>query len=559
MNRPPTDLSAPLKWEAPGAGQWNLDRSHVNRPATPINQYIQSRSTVRGSRLGLCELGAPLDGLDFRFVNGLVYSRIRPLVNPDKASTKLPPLPLLKLAIRLHPEMRRRAAIAERVLKDRPWRTVLEQWHAPGGLRDSYEAANLRIQDVDLPALSDEKLVEHVHDTIDHALTMWEAHFRLHSHDLGPIGFLLGAAIRWGLPTSDVIPLLEGASPSTSEAEKKLRSIREAVNSAAPDASSLEDIRAVSPDLSAQVDAFLRLRGRLVISRYDIDGLTLAESSDVLASTILSARDTSSRHSQSEKNVHNRTSAVRARIPASDQPHFDMLLTEARTAMDLRDDNGPHTVEWPLGLVRMALLEVGSRMVRRDSAFDAADALELTVDEVEGSILGRGPGREVLRARREWRQKIDVEGAPRRLGPEEPPPPLEVLPESMARIAGFVQVVISEAGLDGEMKTTGLNGVGIGTEIFTGRARVASTPEEALTQMEPGDVLVVPCTTPAFNMVLSMAGAVITAEGGALSHAAVLARELGIPAVVGVPDALQAITNGATVQVDPVAGTVRLI
>jgi pyruvate,water dikinase len=109
------------------------------------------------------------------------------------------------------------------------------------------------------------------------------------------------------------------------------------------------------------------------------------------------------------------------------------------------------------------------------------------------------------------------------------------------------------------MKTTGLNGVGIGTEIFTGRARVASTPEEALTQMEPGDVLVVPCTTPAFNMVLSMAGAVITAEGGALSHAAVLARELGIPAVVGVPDALQAITNGATVQVDPVAGTVRLI
>jgi len=72
-------------------------------------------------------------------------------------------------------------------------------------------------------------------------------------------------------------------------------------------------------------------------------------------------------------------------------------------------------------------------------------------------------------------------------------------------------------------------------------------------------VLVVPCTTPAFNMVLAMAGAVVTAEGGALSHAAVLARELGIPAVIGAPRALLDIPDGATVEVDPVAGVVRVL
>ena len=70
---------------------------------------------------------------------------------------------------------------------------------------------------------------------------------------------------------------------------------------------------------------------------------------------------------------------------------------------------------------------------------------------------------------------------------------------------------------------------------------------------------VVPCTTPAFNMVLTLAGAVVTAEGGALSHAAVLARELGIPAVVGAPAALRDIPDGATVEVDPVAGVVRVV
>ena len=76
--------------------------------------------------------------------------------------------------------------------------------------------------------------------------------------------------------------------------------------------------------------------------------------------------------------------------------------------------------------------------------------------------------------------------------------------------------------------------------------------------MEPGDVLVVRATSPAFNSVLAIAGAVVTADGGALSHAAVLARELGIPAVIGVSGALS-IPDGRMIEVDPVAGAVRLI
>ncbi len=65
-------------------------------------------------------------------------------------------------------------------------------------------------------------------------------------------------------------------------------------------------------------------------------------------------------------------------------------------------------------------------------------------------------------------------------------------------------------------------------------------------------------TSPAFNAVLAIAGAVVTTHGGALSHAAVLARELGIPAVVGAPGAL-GIPDGATVDVDPVLGTVTVV
>jgi rifampicin phosphotransferase len=95
--------------------------------------------------------------------------------------------------------------------------------------------------------------------------------------------------------------------------------------------------------------------------------------------------------------------------------------------------------------------------------------------------------------------------------------------------------------------------------VVRGVARLATDPEEALDALKPGDVLVVAGTTPAYNLVLSIAGAVVTADGGPMSHAAVIARELGIPAVIGARGALTEIPNGALVEVDPVAGRVRVL
>jgi pyruvate,water dikinase len=112
--------------------------------------------------------------------------------------------------------------------------------------------------------------------------------------------------------------------------------------------------------------------------------------------------------------------------------------------------------------------------------------------------------------------------------------------------------------LGGEEHGAPMAGTGIGTQPYRGRARRADTPEDAIAELEPGDVLVVPYTTPAYNTVLPLAGAIVTAEGGALSHAAVLARELGISAVVGVSGAMS-VPDGATVEVDPVAGLVRVL
>ena len=82
---------------------------------------------------------------------------------------------------------------------------------------------------------------------------------------------------------------------------------------------------------------------------------------------------------------------------------------------------------------------------------------------------------------------------------------------------------------------------------------------EALASVEPGDVIVAPYTAPTYNAVLAMAGALVTEQGGLLCHAAVIARELELPAVIGAADAMSRIPDGAKVEVDPAAGRVTVL
>lgn len=74
-----------------------------------------------------------------------------------------------------------------------------------------------------------------------------------------------------------------------------------------------------------------------------------------------------------------------------------------------------------------------------------------------------------------------------------------------------------------------------------------------------GDILVTRTTSPASNLVLTLVGGLVTSEGGPMSHAAVLSRALGIPAIVGAADAMTAISDCDTVEIDPQAGTVRVV
>jgi rifampicin phosphotransferase len=103
-----------------------------------------------------------------------------------------------------------------------------------------------------------------------------------------------------------------------------------------------------------------------------------------------------------------------------------------------------------------------------------------------------------------------------------------------------------------------LYGIAASKGIYEGPARRVFGPSE-FGQIAKGDVLVTESTTEAFNILLPLLGGIITDNGGLLSHTAIVAREYGIPGVVGTREATGRIANGVLVRVDGDAGEVTVL
>ncbi|QYC41675.1 Phosphoenolpyruvate synthase [Nonomuraea coxensis DSM 45129] len=93
--------------------------------------------------------------------------------------------------------------------------------------------------------------------------------------------------------------------------------------------------------------------------------------------------------------------------------------------------------------------------------------------------------------------------------------------------------------------------------VVTGAARIIRGPRD-FTHARPGDIIVCPFTDPAWTPLLRIAAGVVTETGGVLSHAAIVAREHGIPAVLGVPDATSRLHDDCTITLDGTTGTVTV-
>jgi rifampicin phosphotransferase len=117
--------------------------------------------------------------------------------------------------------------------------------------------------------------------------------------------------------------------------------------------------------------------------------------------------------------------------------------------------------------------------------------------------------------------------------------------------------VVSGSYGDSEAPAGALLGLAVSAGTIEGRARVITDIADA--DLEPGDILVTTFTDPSWTPLFVTAAALVTEIGGMMTHGAVIAREYGLPAVVGVEDATRLIEDGRRIRVDGAAGYVELL
>jgi pyruvate,water dikinase len=248
-------------------------------------------------------------------------------------------------------------------------------------------------------------------------------------------------------------------------------------------------------------------------------------------------------------------------VPAARRTEFDGLLEEARFITACAT-SAVYNDSWGTGLARRAMLEAGRRLVQRGVLPEASLAISASHDEVVHLLNGgKEPSVEELRRREVWRQTKTVAAAPPFLGAEpKGPPPVHWLPRKARPNARAVDTAIREIFNVPVQKAApkSVAGLPVHPGIYEGPARIINGPQD-FNRLQQGDVLVTRNTGPAFNVVLPLLGAIVTDRGGQLSHEAIVAREYGIPAVVGTLAATTTFADGARVRVNGDKGTVELV
>ncbi|HEX7197578.1 MAG TPA: PEP/pyruvate-binding domain-containing protein, partial [Candidatus Limnocylindria bacterium] len=222
---------------------------------------------------------------------------------------------------------------------------------------------------------------------------------------------------------------------------------------------------------------------------------------------------------------------------------FRRLLADAQHIVPIREEQTKEfTIAWPV--MRRAVLRIGEALADRGSIAEPDDVFFLTRDEAVTALDGGLPTPSVdVPARRSLRAEQARLVPPPLVGRVNP-----MLQRLWDSFPGLIGARPSEDAL--------VSGVPASAGRASGPVRVIRGPDE-FAELQPGEILVAPLTAPAWTPLFVRAAAVVTDVGSAASHASIIAREYGIPAVVGCGDATARLRTGMRVTVDGSTGNVE--
>ena len=542
-------LPADLEFVAPGPGTWTTDPVHSPRPSTRYKEELDPEPFVRGFSETMARYGALLGSLEHVSLHGFTYSTMVP-AKPE--------------------EIPERFARAAEAFEQKLWRHDLRHWdevEKPKAIARSRELIA-----TDLDGLSTEGLAAHLAECRDHHREMVYQHMRHTAPAIVPTGDFVTHAMEWtGLPPSELMPLLRGSAPvsggGSDDFDRFVAAIaadeaaQELLSSDGDPAAIVDGLRNLAGEAGAAANAYLDLVGHRLVDGFDIGDPTLIELPEVLVRS-LRTRLAGEGGPEDDSELEERTARVRERVPEDKREDFDALLAEARLTYRLRDERGVFTDVWAAGITRRAALAAGKRLEAEGRIDEAEHFVEASFEEMQALLRGQGgPSAAELAARMRYRTTYTTDDVPAALGdPPAPPQDLAGLPPAAARMMRAIGFVLQSlfGSSDAPNEPTLLRGISASPGVCEGVARVVLDPRE-FSHLAQGDVLVAQSTSEAFNVLLPLLGAIVTDAGGLLSHAAIVAREYGIPAVVGTREATALIPDGARVRVDGAKGEVSIL
>jgi pyruvate,water dikinase len=253
------------------------------------------------------------------------------------------------------------------------------------------------------------------------------------------------------------------------------------------------------------------------------------------------------RQQEAEKRRELAQQAAASRLKGWRLRLFLKRLDAAQRYAPLRE-NGLADIGLAYPLIRQMLGEAGRRLAGAGAISAAEDIYWLTGEQSFQAAQQVDAGLPAVPLQENVRlHKAEHQAALRAF------PPM-ALPQM--KVFGFDLMSLKGKGRRGG-KGGVIKGVAASPGATTGTARVLRGPDD-FSKMKPGDVLVASITTPAWTPLFALASAVVTDVGGPLSHGSIVAREYGIPAVLGTGSATRRIQDGQTVTVDGSAGKVFL-
>ena len=555
-------MHEPNEFTPPGPGVWELEATHMQRPVSRAMAKVFPAAATAGFKEATSRYGMLLDYLEFATVNRFVYICPRPVGAP-KGAKGPPPKFIFKVLTKLHPEMRKRIRQIGEVWKNKLWREDVKRWD--NEWKPAIAKENSALQRVDIRALSDEELIKHVEATFDAIRRGITRHHSLNATAMLPVGDFLAHVKEWtGLSPAEALPLFRGSSKVSRGAADEIDALASLIT---VDDLNGSDARATIDALLARTDAageaarkYVDAVGVRIASGYDVADVTFGEMPELLVENIRAA--ITGKASTTADDVKKREAALREKVPAEHRALFDELLAEARLTYRIRDERTYLNDMWSAGLTRRAILEAGQRLAAKGKLHDATHAVELELHELVSMLRG-GNDRTADQAAADahYRTFRTTADAPQFLGgtPSGPPPP-DWFPPAAARAERALGIVMGEmfAAREKQKATSMVNGFAASPGQITGIARLVLNPLD-MGRVRKGDVLITRATAPSYNALLPLLSGIVTDRGGTLSHAAVVAREYGIPAVVGTGNATELIRDGMRVRVDGASGTVEVL